>query len=337
MVLVMKEGTIVEQGSPFELLEADGDFARIWKDDLTLETTQKVDTTNVKGPPITDQLRQRSASNSKRHVKDRSESSFRPDAPEFVPHFQRSTESSSGQKTHPHLGPGHQHDQRTPGSHARSHTEGAGKSSRSPTKVMRYRPYKKNQTSAGKSETSTETLPGNSHNTISTSQLDGSTGPKSIDGKTATRLSRWQRRHQAKSDPSSSAMSSDQAEPTNNKAVAIPSRHVSGPGKYPSEPARPRQLEGNGKEPHKGNSRQNRRRRNQQSRLRKSEVSASEDLVETAKAPAAALHGGPLGCAPGNSRSSPKDKENAVLSKDQIHASVLSGSPANKVPLTPGI
>ena len=327
----MKEGSIVEQGSPFELLEANGEFAKIWKDQFIPGSTDNVDTTSA----IVTPSNQRSTPAIKRHMKDRSGSSFRADAPEFVPHFQQGTESSNGQTNHPHLGPGHRHDSHDTPTHAHSHRAGPDSSSQTQTKRMQYKTNKKNMNANGKSGTSTETTAADSREVTSSSQLDGSAGPSLIDGKTVPRLSRWQRRRQAKSDPNSSIVSYEEVksgaanQQADKKEASALSRRVSGPGRYPSEPSNARIVGVNTKATQKGHIQQNRRKRNQQSHLKKSERSNSDSISHTAKVSFAPPLEGVMGHECDTSPSIPNDKENTVITKDYDHSPGASGLPAS--------
>ncbi len=323
----MKKGVIVEQGSPSELRKANGEFVKIWKDQFVIRDYENAPVKVSQPLPIPNQ---HSKSTSNRHVKDRSGSSFRPDAPEFVPHLKQNTDSSSGQATHPHLGLGHEHDSRDTASHAQSHRAGAEKSSRNPNKRMQYKPYKKNANPAEKSETSTGIITIHSREETPTSQFDGFAGPKLTEGKTAPGLNRWQRRRQARSDPNRVIMHSSQSDTTtakqhaDGKGASTISRRVSGPGKYPSETTNPRILNANTKETQKGHDQQSRRKRNHQSRFKQNQ-SISEDAAQMSKVSFTSPNEDSVSRESKTSLPTTPQKENTILSREQVNPATASG------------
>ena len=222
----MKEGNIVEQGSPSELLCAGGEFTKIWEngselrsDDQILDKKPTKDDNQTPDQP--DEL------SLNRHIKEGSGSTFRPDAPEFVPHVQTTKESSNrAHGTPSNVRPGHHHDSRDTLTHAQSHGASAKRRSGSPPKRMNNKACKKSANLPRKSDMSAETDVVKTQPDTPSSQLDGSTALTSTNGKTGPRLSRWQRRRQARSDPNSSAVGPDHPESSETKL-----RHVSGPGK----------------------------------------------------------------------------------------------------------
>lgn len=83
LILVMKDGTIIEQGPPDDLMEEDSHFSRFWNKQFGVKedgVSDEVVVTNQSMRDVPDKPA------SSRHVLERSGSSFRADAPEFVPH-----------------------------------------------------------------------------------------------------------------------------------------------------------------------------------------------------------------------------------------------------------
>ena len=236
-VLVFKDGRLVEHGSAQTLLEAQSELFRLLRSQLTSNPAPKSTDDPVSIPSQDPHLHM------KHHGKHRSErsdssasKSFRPNAPEFVPHYQRGTQASSGQSSHTH----------PKSSHQMSHKESSTQSQplATPVNPDDLQSSKQTQPSAtpkNSLERQADNCPTQPSTPKQESKYDGP-AERGVDSKKNSRSSRWHRRRQAKSDPP--AAGTDQS-PTkkdaNDDAISIHRkikglRHVSGPGKYPSSP-----------------------------------------------------------------------------------------------------
>ena len=237
VILVMKDGTIVEQGSPSELLEGNSHYSRIWKNQFGINEGSIPD--EIKAVNESDHNEQgRSAVSG--HILERSGSSFRPDAPEFVPHCQGSTEASSGNPSHVHLEKCHQHSQEDTSNHSYSRGVSTQKNDRGLLKCLNSELNRAETKPTDESEATSEAVTADSRLATAGSKYNGLVDEGPPKNNPPRRLNRWQRRRQARSEPHGSAMSSSQVDgPSKNPASAeskakAASRRVTGPGIYPS-------------------------------------------------------------------------------------------------------
>lgn len=103
IILVIKDGTIAEQGSPRELIDKKGDFSKLWLEQMEINLppidVEPADPAQAKLGDVP-QVPQTSSGEENRRSSDSSASgtkSLRATAPDFVPHSQRSTSASQGQ------------------------------------------------------------------------------------------------------------------------------------------------------------------------------------------------------------------------------------------------
>ena len=223
LALVIENGEVVERGPPKQLLEKKGKLCALLKDQMRPNLEMARNPSRPQ-PSYGSQRKNKSHGGHTVEKSDASGRSFRPNAPEFVPSYQRGTEANTGQ-------PSHEHPDLL--DHAHSHV-----SPSSPTRRSSIKRVKRQVTPQADSQdiaTDSNKRP-----------LSPAAGPK-YDGavevhvgvKKTPRLNRWHRRRQAKSDTPSNAESSHPDTKLGAGAESIPEqirnlRHVSGPGHFPS-------------------------------------------------------------------------------------------------------
>ena len=335
----MKGGRIVEQGSPDELLAANGHFARLWRSQFTIEATGTTHDTTSQGQ---DDNSQHAKPTLKHHISERSGSSFRPNAPEFVPHYQRGTETTNGTQCNTQLGASHQHHSQDMKSHIQSHGAPPGKIDRGISKRTHAQRSKKGTKLADESKATSEAVTTNTFPVTSVSQYDGLVSEMPMDSKPPARLNRWQRRRQARSEPLGSSIVSSHTDsasksPNAGKSRAnFDSRRVSGPGNFPSGATT---LESSEIDPKhgKGQLQNVRRKRQRQLRIKGREGSGSGLGVvagEVSSAHPSDTLVEPRFVTP---ISASKDEENHPISKDINHdAKTLGRSSTGNVRFAPG-
>lgn len=274
MILIINDGKIAEQGTLHQLLIKNEEFSRFWKEQFSTE----VDLANGEDVTSADQVDVQSEHSYAREGKgnrELSESSFRADAPVFIPHYQRGTEASTGQPTHIHLGAGHQHSHDETAKYVHSHNAADCKSDGGSSKRL-----DRQQKPTGEIA--------HSHNTPTSQSIRDTSGGKHQDGswygKQASRPNRWQRRQQAKSE--GFAQGVEQVDGATDTGPVGGShtgkkRHVSGPGNYPTGPST---ISDNGGEDFhdKGHLGQQQQRRRRQRHLR---IKEQRDRSATQTAP----------------------------------------------------
>ena len=274
VVLVMKGGRIVEQGSPTELLEANGRFAKLWRSQFMVDSAGTVD--QVAEQTQAD-LSQHGKPTLNRHISEGSASSFRPNAPEFVPQYRHCTGDRSGQISPSHRGAIHQHHALDTKSDAHSHST---RSDRGMSKRRQFQRNKKEIKPTDESEATSEAVTAASHPATSDSQYDGPAGETSTDSRLPQILNRWQRRRLARSEPQGSNTDSSQVDGTsehpnaNEGGAKAASRRVSGPANFPSGATVSKSF-GVDSRSLKGQSQNLRRKRQRQLRMNEREKSES--------------------------------------------------------------
>ena len=243
IILVIKDGSIVEQGPPQELLKAKGKYFDLWskqvgitaipKDDSKpddIEDLKPSDTENLKPSNLENTSRSHQSIDKNRSSESSSSSgskSLRAKAPEFVPHnepiprYQRGTASKGGQPSHGHGAAGHQqsHDC-TPG-HQRSHASMDTKTD-----------SKKSKTSQKtKAVDTSEQL---SDGATSANQTHDSGDQPEAKKKSYNRIQR--RRNNSKSEPIGTAPNPSQVDGPSDEPLTtcLQSRRVSAPSDPPS-------------------------------------------------------------------------------------------------------
>ncbi|MCJ1431415.1 hypothetical protein MMC27_000768 [Xylographa pallens] len=277
LVLVIKEGAILEQGPPAELLKSKGKYYHLWakqmgiqisteydsgekssdndgevydlnksgKGDLSDITTTKDRTQDEddKTPKPLKRPTPRKASSGKHKVFSAfSKKIFRPDAPEFVPQYQRGTAASGSQEvSHRHSLAGH--DQ----SNEAIAVKGTDKDKK---QKSRKRKVKQNDSSVAVNQSINEAI-----------NVDGSADAQNHDeaipsngAEPQAKRSRFNRRHQSKSEPANQSLLQSQADGTSEldgppirsgearpmknsfRRVTAPSDPPSGPQTLPTGP-----------------------------------------------------------------------------------------------------
>ena len=100
IILVIKDGMIAEQGSPRELLDKEGEFSKLWLQQMEIEIPptdfESADPTQIKlgdvPQALSDEENRLSSDSSASGI-----TNLRPTAPAFVPRFQRGTSTGGGQ------------------------------------------------------------------------------------------------------------------------------------------------------------------------------------------------------------------------------------------------
>lgn len=264
-VLVMHDGSIVEQGPPDELLKANGKFSSLWKGQFGSDPIPENSGDSSNEADDGKWSRAHENKDHKKHLQEWSASSsgkpFRPDAPEFVPRYQRGTEASGGEPSHTHGASGHQHSHKDTSNYSHIHSVNGPKVARE-LFSRNKKASTPNEDSHRKSRASTP----DSRPTTAESKYDGPAQETELHGK-HPRSNRWQRRHQIKSEPHGSALKNSQADGTTERPTpegsgeSIARRRVSAPGNPPSGAA-------SVKEP----SHAQRRRRQRRLRIKKREA-----------------------------------------------------------------
>ncbi|MCJ1281672.1 hypothetical protein MMC26_000994 [Xylographa opegraphella] len=237
LVLVIKEGAILEQGPPEELLRSKGKYYSLWAKQMGIQIPVEaesgdkssdsddevrnsnksgkgdpLDMTTTNGPDQAEGEKSRKplkrptprkASNSKHKVFTAfGKRIFRPDAPEFVPQYQRGTVASSSQDaSHHHNLPGH--DQ----SHEAITVRGTDKDKK---QRSRKRKVKQNDSSVAINHPNPEI------NNVdgTTDMLDQGAAIQSNRVEPQAKRSRFNRRHQSKSEPANQSLLHSQADGT---------------------------------------------------------------------------------------------------------------------------
>ena len=246
----MDNGSLVERGTLAEILALNGNFCNLYRGELDFETSLHRD---EESEPKSHHHGARN-----RHVKEKSDasasSSFRPNAPDFVPSHQRSAEASSSQ--HPHFHTSHEKSHEGTSHHSQAVIADASLTPRSSSKRSQRvsRPsYGSRATSVNKSKPGPPSEEASIHeagpaknNTKSSIPAEESKSP--YDGtadvitavKKVPRIKRWHRRRQARSDPQASNVTTAQAnnselvEPQSPSRRRVGLRYISGPGHFPA-------------------------------------------------------------------------------------------------------
>ena len=246
LVLVIKEGAILEQGPPAELLKSKGKYYNLWAKQMGIHIPAEVDSGeknsdndgevhdspkpskgDLSDMPTTNRVNQaegdksrkastrptpRKASSSKHKVLSAfGKKIFRPDAPEFVPQYQRGTAASGSQEeSHRHSLSGH--DQ----SHEAITVQGTDKDKK---QRSRKRKVKQNDSSIAVN-----------HSTPEAMNVDGSADAQnqgevipSNGAEPQAKRSRFDRRHQSKSEPANQSLLPSQADGT-SEVDGLPTR-----------------------------------------------------------------------------------------------------------------
>ena len=275
LILVIKDGAILEQGPPAELLRSKGKYYRLWTKQMGIQdvsdhsgdgSAESGDKENgdvlgtkkggysVQDPNATSKgeksqsetekgslnrkrldLHKGSSSKNKSVFSAIGKKMFRPDAPEFVPQYQRGTAASGSQdESHQHELSAHEHGHEVTSRKA----TGAEKRQRS-----RKRKAKQDSQAAD-----------SSHPLNGDTTLDGSSDAQNAaenagkkDTEPATKRSRFNRRHLSKSEPPNQSLQRSQGDGTSEfdgtsmgsmeaRPMTNPSRRVTAPSDPPSGP-----------------------------------------------------------------------------------------------------
>ncbi|MCJ1473824.1 hypothetical protein MMC13_002476 [Lambiella insularis] len=271
LILVIKDGTILEQGPPAELLKSKGKYYHLWAKQMGIQigtedaedqienADSKVDgldrTGNEDGPGdsgpssasgsevppneadvSTKKAKRptpRKVSNSKYKVSTAlGRKIFRPDAPEFVPRYQRSTTASGSQEAHQH------HHEAASG----KVTEKDGISDKGKVQRPRKRKPKQNDSTATVNSAFTDVINGDGSNDTQQQPIDKQ------DSEQKDKKPRNNRRQQAKSEPLNQEQLQNQAdgaselagvatESSESRPMRNLSRRVTAPSDPPSGPS----------------------------------------------------------------------------------------------------
>ena len=232
LIIVIKDGAILEQGPPAELLKSKGKYYTLWAKQMGIQTSDediKIPIEENKGqePSIGDtpkisqlethsgnelpqtenetskkdskRLTPRKVSSSKHRVFSFGKKKFRPDAPEFVPHYQQATAASASQENlndHEASSHGHSH---------KVNVKSLGQE-----KKQRTRKRKGKQDSFADASHGVSTV-----NTSGNGSYDAAVAHESAANKDdvqKAKKSRFNRRHQSKSEPPKEGLQQSQAD-----------------------------------------------------------------------------------------------------------------------------
>lgn len=236
VILVIKNGTILEQGSPSELLKPNSDFFKLCKTRFDIVDDASHDIPIAKtdlshgSPDATYINRQRSQ---------RSGSSFRADAPAFVPRRQSMSEASSQRLFKDHLTTNNHQDPKRAVSSPQGRSFFTPPNGRSLDKNVNSRRQNMGPKTSNKPKSKMEPAKTNVNPVAADNKFGTGGGEQFSSYQPTPRLNRWQRRRQARSDPTNSAIGPDRTNNTSGDHVSdktastTTSRCVSGPGMYP--------------------------------------------------------------------------------------------------------
>lgn len=234
----MKDGSIIEQGSPSELLQGNSRFSKLRNKELETKENGLPDGTPAshKSP-----FNKQNAPTISRHISELSESPFRADAPAFVPHQQRMNEKRHEHTSQDHLGESHHLKSRGAANPASKHNVSTQKNDRglfkradSPRDNKRSKPVDVSKAMLDPVNTNASPAEGDSECTGQVVEALPANQP-------LPQLNHWRGRRQARSEPHDSTIDSSQADGTsgdlrsNQICITAASRRVSGPGVYPAE------------------------------------------------------------------------------------------------------
>ena len=277
LILVIKDGAILEQGPPGELLKSKGKYYNLWAKQMGIQLPTEDDsrekssdndgevhdpnkasksdqsnmtTTNSVNQAEGDKSRKASKRPSPRKVSSSKhkvlsafgKKMFRPDAPEFVPQYQRGTAASDSHEGIPH---------HNLSGHDLSHGTVAAKGlDKDKKQKSRKRKVKQNDPSVAINQSTPETI-----NVDGSADTQNQSEAKPLNGaEPQAKRSRFNRRHQSKSEPANQSLLQSQADGTSEfdglpirpgeacamknsfRRVTAPSDPPSGPQTLPAGP-----------------------------------------------------------------------------------------------------
>ncbi|MCJ1399436.1 hypothetical protein MMC11_002638 [Xylographa trunciseda] len=225
LVLVIKDGAILEQGPPTELLKSKGKYYHLWAKQMGIQipadkdsedkSSGEGDLSDMTGTKIISQDDGDKSSKRLKRPTPRKVSSnkhnvfsafgkkiFRPDAPEFVPQYQRGTAASGSQEeSHQHISSGHN----------QSHEAIVGKvADKDKKQRSRKRKVKQNDRPIAVDQSTTEAI----NRDGSVDAQDQTDAIDSREAEPQAKRSRLNRRHQSKSEPANRSLLQSQADGT---------------------------------------------------------------------------------------------------------------------------
>ena len=242
IILVIKDGSIVEQGPPQELLKAKGKYFDLWSKQVGITAIPKNDskpddTENLKPGNLENTSKSHQSIDKNRLSKSSSSSgskSLRATAPDFVlhkepiPRYQHGTSSKGGQPSHDHGTAGHQQSHDSTSGHQHSQASMNTKTD-----------SRKSKTSQKNKAVDTSEQPSDGATSANLTD-DGGNQPEA---KKKSCNSIQRRRNNSKSEPSGTAPNPSQVDGPSDESptTCLQSRRVSAPSDPPSSITRARE------------------------------------------------------------------------------------------------
>ena len=229
-ILVIKDGEILEQGPPQELLLSKGEYYLLWSKQMGLHQTVAAENINS--------FKETTGESDQDILGSFSKKVFRPDAPEFVPLHQRGTASKGGDASyqHNHSAPGNAQDA------ASDKKTDKDKDRKPKSRKRKAKPDGTVRATDPQTERPVSDQVGQGSNAVSSTN-----GPSTKTPDAGTKRFRFNRRKQSKSEPGGRALQQSQGDGASEfdmtpdgsgegRPMANSSRRVSAPSDPPSEP-----------------------------------------------------------------------------------------------------